>query len=56
MLNSLDDINVDNIKIRPIISQIRTYTYNAGKVVGDYLKLLYSNQYKISDAQMSISY
>ena len=56
MLNSLDDINVDNLKIRPIISQIRTYTYNAWKVVGEYLKPLCSNQYKISDTQISISY
>ena len=27
--NSLDDITVDNLKFRPIISQIGTYTYNA---------------------------
>ena len=49
--NSLDDINVDNLKFRPIISQIGTYTYNAGKVIVEYLKPLCSNQYKISDTQ-----
>ena len=49
--NSLDDINVDNIKFRPILSQIGTYTYNAGKVIAEYLKPLCSNQYKISDTQ-----
>ena len=27
--NSLDDITVDNLKFRPIISQIGTYIYNA---------------------------
>ena len=31
--NSLDDINVDNLKFRPIISQIGTYTYNASRVI-----------------------
>ena len=49
--NSLDEINVDNLKFRPIISQIGTYTYNAAKVIAEYLKPLCSNQYKISDTQ-----
>ena len=49
--NSLDDINVDNLKFRPIISQIGTYTYNSAKVIAEYLKPLCSNQYKILDAQ-----
>ena len=31
--NSLDDINVDNLKFCPIISQIGTYTYNASRVI-----------------------
>ena len=47
--NSLDEINVDNLKLRPIISQIGTYTYNAAKVIAEYLKPLYSNQYKTSN-------
>ena len=50
-LNSLDEIKVDNLKFRPIISQIGTYTYNATKVIAEYLKPLCSNQYKISDTQ-----
>ena len=33
--NSLDEINVGNLKFRPIISQIGTYTYNAAKVIAD---------------------
>ena len=38
--NSLDDINADNLKVRPVISQIATYTYNAAKVIAEYLKPL----------------
>ena len=49
--NSLVDINVDNLKFRPIISQIGSYTYNAAKVIAEYLKPLCSDQYKISDKQ-----
>ena len=49
--NSLDDINVNNLKFRPIISPLGTYTYNAAKVIAEYLKPLCSNQYKISDTQ-----
>ena len=49
--NSLDDINVDNLTFRPIISQAGTYTYNAAKVIPEYPKPLCSNQYKISDTQ-----
>ena len=49
--NSSDEINIDNLKFRPIISEIGTYTYNAAKVIAEYLKPLCSNQYKISDTQ-----
>ena len=49
--NSLDDINVENLKFRPIISQIGTYTYDAPKLTAEYLKPLCSNWYKISDIQ-----
>ena len=49
--NSLDDITVDNLKFRPIISQIETYTYNASRVIPQYLKPLCENEYKINDAQ-----
>ena len=49
--NSLDDITVDNLKFRPIISQIGTYTYNVSKVISQYLKPLCENECKISDTQ-----
>ena len=49
--NSLDDITVDNLKLRPIISQIGTYTYNASRVISQYLKPLCENEYKINDTQ-----
>ena len=48
--NSLD-ITVDNLQFRPIISQIGTYTYNALRVISQYLKPLCENEYKISDTQ-----
>ena len=31
--NSLDDTTVDNLKFRPIMSEIETYTYNASRVI-----------------------
>ena len=49
--NLLNDITVDNLKIRPIISQIGTYTYNASRIISQYLKPLCKNEYKINDAQ-----
>ena len=52
--NSLDDITVDNLKFRPIISQIGTYTYNASRVILQYLKPLCENEYKINDTFASM--
>ena len=49
--NSSNYINVDDLKLRPIISQIRIYTHNGANVTAEYLKPLCSNQYKISDTQ-----
>ena len=49
--NSLDEITVENLKFRPIISQVGTYTYNAAKVIANYLKSLCQNEYKIVDTQ-----
>ena len=43
--NSLDDTTVDNLKFRPIISEIETYTYNASRVISQYLKSLCENEY-----------
>ena len=51
--DSLENITIQNLKFRPIISQIGTYTYNAAKVLpaSDYLKPLCQNEYKINDTQ-----
>ena len=45
----LKNINVDNLKLRPIIDQTGTYIYNASKVVAKYLKILAKNQFTIID-------
>ena len=42
--NLLDNITVDNLNFRPIISQIGTYTYNASRVISQYLKPLCENE------------
>ena len=47
--SSLDKL--EKLKFRPIISQVGTYTYNAAKVIADYLKPLCQNEYKINDTQ-----
>ena len=49
--NLLDDIAVDNLKFRPIISQIGTYKYNALRVISQDLKPLCGNEYEITDTQ-----
>ena len=49
--SSLDEITMEKLKFRPIISQVGTYTYNAAKVIADYLKPLCQNEYKINDTQ-----
>ena len=53
--NLLDDITVDNLKVHPIISQIGTYTYNASRIISQYLKSLCENEYKINDTQIFAS-
>ena len=47
----LDDITVDNLKFRPIISQIGTYTWNTSRVISQYLKPLCENECKVNDFQ-----
>ena len=49
--HSLENITTENLKFLPIISQIGTYTYNAAKVLSDYLKPLCQNEYKINDTE-----
>ena len=46
---SLEEINVDQLKLRPIIDQTGTYIYNASKVIAKYLKPLAKNEFTISD-------
>ena len=46
---SLNDITVENLKLRPIIDLTGTYTYNTSKVIANYLRPLSKNQYTISD-------
>ena len=50
-VNLLDEITVENLKLRPIISQLGTHKYNAAKVVANYLKTIFQNEYKIGDTQ-----
>ena len=47
----LKDITVANLKFRPIIDQTGTFTYNAAKVISDYLRPLCKNDYSINDTQ-----
>ena len=46
---SLEEINVDQLKLRPIIDQTGTYTYNASRVIAKYVKALGKNEFTISD-------
>ena len=48
---TLEDITVANLKFRPIIDQTGTFTYNAAKVISDYLRPLCKNEYSINDTQ-----
>ena len=36
---NFDEITIDNLKFRPIIAQIGTYTYNAAEVIANILNL-----------------
>ena len=46
---SLEEINVDQLKLRPIIDQTGTYIYNTSKVIAKYLKPFAKNEYTIND-------
>ena len=50
-LNSLYEITVENLKFRPIISQVGTYRCNAANLIANYLKPLCQNEHKIDDTQ-----
>ena len=48
--DKIEDINIEDLKVRPIIDQSGTYIYNASKVIGNYLKPLAKSNFIISDA------
>ena len=45
--------DLHNLKLRTIINQSNTFTYNAAKIVSDYLKPLALNEYVIKDSLLS---
>ena len=47
--SSADSVNITDLKFRPIINQTGTMTYNAAKVISDYLRHLCKNKYIIND-------
>ena len=49
--NSPDEITVENLRFRPTILQVGTFTYNAAQVITNYLKPLCQNKYKIANTQ-----
>ena len=42
-------MNLDDLKFRPIIDQSNTCSYNAPKIVSNYLQPLAHNDYRIKD-------
>ena len=49
---NISNINIEQLKFRPIIAQNGTYTYNAAQVIGNYLKpLCFNNNYIIRNTQ-----
>ena len=51
--NNLDEVTVEKLKFRPIVDQTSTATYDAAKVIGEYLRPLSLNEYKINDCLKS---
>ena len=49
--SDIKDVNLQDLKFRPIIDQTGTYTYHAAKVIAEYLKPLCQSEYRISDTQ-----
>ena len=48
-VKSLEELNVNQLKLHPIIDQTGTYIDNASKVIAKYLKPLAKNEHTISD-------
>ena len=42
--SSVDAVNINDLKFRPIIDQTDTMIYNTAKVISDYLKPLCKNK------------
>ena len=50
--SSIEDITLENLKLRPILAQSGTYTYNGAQLIADYLKsLCRDNDYMIRNTQ-----
>ena len=47
--SSVDSVNINDLKFRPIIHQTGAMTYNATKVISEYLIPLCENKYTIND-------
>ena len=45
--NNINDVNLDQLKFRPIMDQTETYAYNAARIISNYLKPLCINEYNI---------
>ena len=50
-VENFEGITVANLKLRPTIDQTGTFTYNAAKVISEYLRPLCKNEYSINDTQ-----
>ena len=48
-LDTIENINVKDLKLSPIIDQTGTYIYDASKVVAEFLKRLARNKFTISN-------
>ncbi|XP_066926368.1 uncharacterized protein [Clytia hemisphaerica] len=47
----INDVNLVDLKLRPIIDQTGTCYYQAGKIIGEYLKPIADNEFVIKDTQ-----
>ena len=47
--DTIENINVKDLKLKPVIDQTGTYICDASKVVAEFLKLIARNEFIISD-------
>ena len=50
--NSINDMKIENLKLRPIIDQVNTCHYNAVQVLAEYLKPLAENNFTLKNTQL----